>query len=825
MKKKSKYLLMFIGVFFISMICGIQNVFASTLIMDFTGYWYERSDNGNNYSSWKLQNYLVDGNVAYCIEPGIPEGTNQYIQGSWENAGLSNSIKERVLLLSYYGYQYNGHQTQKFRTATQAMIWETILGGNTKVTFSTERYGKGAHYDVSYERAVIENLVAHHYDRPSFNGTTITGQVGIPITLTDTNNVLNNYEVYASNDAEIRIDGNNITIIPTRVGNINLKLMKKQLYSRSYLIYYANGYQNMLSGGNVDPVVASINIKSLGGKIEFYKLDIDTNSNKPVLGSTAKLNGAVYGIYDAESDVLIEKLTTNIDGYAISNNLPNFGNYYLKEIKPSEGYTLDTTKYYFSSILESVNASLKVKEEVISRNFEFTKVYASSKTGIMIPEVGIDFGIYDLNNNLISKKTTDKDGKIYVNLPYGKFILKQLTTIKDHEYMEDYNFEVVELGETNKVFANAPIEAKLKVIKVDAETGNVITRSNIKFKIFNVDTGKYVSQIITYPTAGTIDVFETDSNGILITPYPLTCGTYRLEEVDQVIDGYLWNKESVEFHIGENAEFITDNEYGVLFEVKFKNTPVKGLVEITKTGESVEFTENGYVYTKINLSGVKIGLYANEDIYDNFNNLIYQKNDLVNELITDENGYAKVDNLFLGKYFLKEIETVNNHMLNENKYEFELKYKDQYTSVIEYEIIIENHLPKGTLEFTKTDFSTSQTLPNTKIEIYTNDENNNLVYSGYTDENGKIIITELPVGKYYILETEAPSGYELNTEKMEFEILNNGDVIKCTMTNELIITDVPNTEENQFPVFELLSLCICALGLGVVAYAKKKKSK
>ena len=161
MKKKSKYLLMFVGAF-ITMMCGIQNVFAATLTMDFTGYYYERSDNGNNYSSWKLQNYTVDGNVAFCIEPGVPEGTNEYIQGSWENTGLPNSIKQRVLLLSYYGYQYSGHQTQEYRAATQALIWETILGGNTKVTYSTARYGQGTPYDVSYQKSVIENLVAHH---------------------------------------------------------------------------------------------------------------------------------------------------------------------------------------------------------------------------------------------------------------------------------------------------------------------------------------------------------------------------------------------------------------------------------------------------------------------------------------------------------------------------------------------------------------------------------------------------------------------------------------------------------------------------------------
>ena len=47
------------------------------------------------------------------------------------------------MLLSYYGYQYSGHQTQEYRAATQALIWETILGGNTKVTYSTARYGQG----------------------------------------------------------------------------------------------------------------------------------------------------------------------------------------------------------------------------------------------------------------------------------------------------------------------------------------------------------------------------------------------------------------------------------------------------------------------------------------------------------------------------------------------------------------------------------------------------------------------------------------------------------------------------------------------------------
>ena len=809
----------FVGIFFLMTIFGIKTVNAEQYTgqaiwpSEFIPNIYIKKVKPNGYTKYQHAQFIrrsEDNKFVYCVQPytDIDNNLPYYNVEREDYAKVLNFTEEqwdRISLLAYYGYGYNengyDHSSQKWYAITQTMIWQTSNPESNIYFTDTLNGSKINSYDD--EMAEINNLVANHYVVPKFESD-LNLPLGRSITLTDSNNVLKNYKVSSVENVTATINGNTITITATGIGDAKINLVKKTTkYPSNPIVYYSNHSQNVFRVGNYEPINTKFNIKVIGGKVEINKLDRDNLTNTPQGMGT--LRGAVYGVYNTSGD-LITKLTTDEKGYAISDYLPSIGEFIIKEISPSNGYTLDKNIYRINIDENNLLGTLDVFEIVITGNIEITKVYASAKTQIMLPEVGVRFGVYDINDKLIQEVITDNNGKINLTLPYGEYILKQLTTTEGYEYADDYSFNITTDGqEIKEVISNAEITAKLKVIKIDAETREVIKRANIKFKIFDVKNNEYVCQTITYPTAKTICEYETDNEGILITPYPLFSGTYKLEEVDQVIDGYLWNKESVEFKIDENANLITDSEYGILFETTFENQKVKGSIEIQKFGEELEKTDEEYIYHKVPLEGVVIGLYQNGE--------------LIGEYTTDENGYIKINNLSLGKYILKEISTVDNHILDEKEYEIELKYKDQYTAIVNYKITLINYLPKGKLEFTKNNPS-SEPIPNTLIEIY--NENDELLFIKRTDDKGMIVIDALPLGKYYILEKEtATPDYILNTEKIYFEIKENSEVVKCTMTNELIV-EVPNTNKSSYKEI-IISSSLILLSLGLILYGTKKK--
>lgn len=817
-----KYMPILFGFLFVlmSIFTGTQNAIAATAVRLTTkwipGVYYVKTD-GVNGSANQFRYWSIDGKVTFCIEADPRITTYNYLQheGLIESP-YSQEISQLIELIGHYGYDYPGHQTLKYRMATQKLIWEVT--SKYTVKYYTQPNGGGTEIDVSYEVNEIMRLVNNHYVRPSFNGGNYIVSIAESLTLTDTNNVLSNYEIHSATNATVSKSGNSLTITPMSINDVLITLVRENYDNNQTFVYTgADGISQKFGYFRVDdPVRATINIKVTGGKVELNKLDFKTGNAVP--SGMATLGGAIYGIY-TETGVKVGTITTNNNGKVTSNYLPSLGRFYVQEEKPSEGYQLDSTEYYFDITKEDLYPSINVYEKVIERDVEIYKLFAKGDTGLMTPEVNIEFGFFDYNGNIYTSAYTNSKGFLKVTLPYGTYTVRQLSTTPNHEKVNDFTVNVKEMGEAyTYILTNAETQAKLRVIKTDSETGKTIAMAGIKFRIFDLDCGEYVTQKITYPTTQTLSVFETDARGIITTPYPLSSGRYRLEEVDQAINGYLWNKEPLYFEITDDSNFIYDEDYGVILEVKFANEQVKGKLTIHKDGEKLVIEEGSYHYETIALKGVVFGLYAEEDIVIN-GYKYYSKDELVAELTTNKKGNASLGGLPLGNYYLKELSTVGDHILDQTVYHFELKYEDQYTKVVYQTLNLKNKLAKGSLEFTKTDLVTGKPLPNTKIKIFTCDDI--LIFEGITDKYGKIIIKDLFVGCYKLYESEAPKGYILNPEPMFFEIAEDGQIIKADMANELIVS-VPNTGISDTNIIRNVAYILILGGITYVIYDKRK---
>ena len=853
--KKKKTLYALIGILFFTIFFGITKVNAE----EYTGeaIWpsekianvFIRKYRADGYIKYQQASFIRrshDNAFVYCLQPYIEINNNlpyyQIARSDYATyLNMTQAQWDRISLLAYYGYQYNengyDHSNNKWYAITQVLIWR-VAEPTSRIVFTDTLNGSDMANKFASEIAEIENLVENHYKRPDFN-IDVKVPIGKSQEFVDKNGVLSNFKVVSVENGIASINGNTLTITPTAVGKVKVNLAKNTTkHSSNPIVYFSNHSQNVMRVGNYDPVPANVEVISVGGRVEIEKVDSDTKENIPQ--GNASLKGAVYGIYDLNNKKVGE-ITTDENGYGISDYLPDLGNFTIKEITPSKGYTLDKNIYTFTVDSNNLLAKLNVYEKVIEADITLFKTFANASTGILKGEPNITFEIYLNNCNsssllkngktcLVNSITTDENGYAKIKLPYGKYTFKQITSTPNYEKVKDFEVEVNENSGSDiyKLISNAPIEAKLKVIKTDKETGEVITKEGIRFRIKYANTNEYVCQTITYPTAKKVCEYETDKNGIIITPANLV-GDFLLEEVeDQVLDGYVWNSEAMPIHIGDGSEIIVDKDYGALLVVKFANERVKGKINITKYGEKLVIGNNTFGYEKILLSEVELELYANEDIYVNGKKK-YSKDELITTVITVD-GQARIDNLELGKYYLKEKTTDKNHVLDDKLYTFELKYKDQYTKEIIKDVELQNYYKKGTLEFTKTDLVTGKPIPNTLIEIYSDKEledgtiESTLIFSGYTDENGKIIIKDLFIGKGHIIEKESATGYQITDEVVEFEIKENGEIVKATLTNEQIV-EVPNTIASESKLYTVISITCMVVGLGVVLYVSKKNKR
>lgn len=823
MKNKYKLALMFfVSVFF--MLAGYTEVSAATLTQTPVDNWYyTRRGGGKPYMSAQWNLYDLDGKTAYCIEPGVNITTSDY-EGAigWINSPYSDEVNRKIQLYGYYGYNYPGHENLRYRAAAQSLIWEAT--GGQIIEFWTERYGNGNFINLNAERNEILRLASTHYEVPTFDSDTKDAVIGETTTFTDTKGILSNFDVVKSSDASVSINGNTLSVTPNVVGNITVVLKKKTYTQDPTIIFVGKDATSQKMGmfGVDDPVLVRVKLNVVGGSLKINKKDLDTKLSKPQGDATFK--NAVYELLDENYNFITDLIIDDSFGAKTDKILSPNKIYILREKTASEGYLLDKTEYRFKIDRDNLDIEMDVYEDVIEKTVNIYKVFANGSTTILKGEPNVSFEIYLKSTGEYYKTIkTDEKGFVSVKLPYGKWIFKQVSSTSGFEKVKD--FEIVINNDSDeditKIISNAEIRAKLKLIKVDSESRKILVRDGIKFRIKNLDTGEYVCQNVTYPGQEKICVFET-KDGMFITPYVLGHGNYQIEELEeQSIPGYVWNSVPLKFSIDENSKFIQDDEFGLMLEVQFENKEVKGEVEIKKVGEKLVIENGTFRYEEIELDGVHYDLIADSDIYSGDGTLIYKDKQLIKSFVTKD-GYFKLTNLYLGKYCLIETKTVGNHVLNSKPYCFEIKYKDQYTDTIKLIINQKNYLAKGDFELSKVDLSTGEPVEGALIEIYTEDDI--LIYSGRTDKLGKLYVKGLESGKKYkFVEKEAPEGYILNDEIHEFEILNNGDIVKDTLSNEKIVIDVPNTFANDYKI--LIPVSLCGLGIVLVLLSRDKRKK
>lgn len=273
------------------------------------------------------------------------------------------------------------------------------------------------------------------------------------------------------------------------------------------------------------------------------------------------------------------------------------------------------------------------------------------------------------------------------------------------------------------------ITNNLTIQKEDTKTG-INPQNNLSFKDATYD--------VLNESNKKVGTLKTDEKGV--ASIALQNGTYVLKET-KAPKGYSINKENIKVTINNKNE-----------KVIVKDELIKGKLVIEKEKGS---KKDGFAKEK----------NASFEIYDS-------NNKLIDTITTNEEGIAKAT-LDYGNYKVKQIKGEEGYSIvsdfdvdieEEKEYKYDLK-NEKYSKLV----------------FTKTDFSTKKPVPNTLIEIYTYDDD--LVFKGRTDKEGKIEIDSIKVGKYYILEKDAPKYYLLNNEKMPFEVKENGEIIKCNMEN------------------------------------------
>ncbi|MGG1979776.1 SpaA isopeptide-forming pilin-related protein, partial [Bacillus wiedmannii] len=204
----------------------------------------------------------------------------------------------------------------------------------------------------------------------------------------------------------------------------------------------------------------------------------------------------------------------------------------------------------------------------------------------------------------------------------------------------------------------------------------------------------------------------------------------------------------------------------------------KGMTKVLSLKVENEQLENGSVeITKVDKDSQKALKGVVFEVRD-------EKDKVVKEVTTDKDGKATIDDLSVGKYKLVEKESLPGYKKLIEPVSFEIT--KGMTEILSLKI--ENEMvDTGNIEITKIDKDNKAPLAG--VTFIVQDEKGNEVTKVTTDKEGKASVSDLPVGKYELVEVESLPGYKKLEKPVSFEIKKGmTEVLSLKVENEMVDT-------------------------------------
>lgn len=514
------------------------------------------------------------------------------------------------------------------------------------------------------------------------------------------------------------------------------------------------------------------------GNISMQK--VSSNPTMTEGNGCYSLEGAVYGVYDKDSN-LITQMTTNAEGKAVSESIP-YGTYWLKEIEAPEGFALNPnwseaiTLNAESAVVtvtdipqnDPINVVLRKRDADTAednsqgsaslQNAEFTVKYYKGYYDSDPKAQGIEAarswvlktdeqGICKLLDSYkVSGDDFYKDSNGYETFPLGTVTIQE--TKAPSGYLIDSQIFVRQIkGEgtiepvdvyNEVIVSEKVIRGGVSIEKWDFETKNKVpqgsaTLAGAEFTITNQSAKAVIVDGKSYEKGKEIMTIKTGEEGIASTKNDvLPYGEYQISET-KAPDGYLPVGENLtqNFSIRKNGELVELNTE----KTAAQNKVIRGGVKIEKwdyelhekvpqgsaTLEGAEFTITNQSKQPVIVEGVSYPVGA-----------------VIMTLVTDQEGVALTKNNILpyGEYEISETKAPVGYLPEgENlTQKFSIRENGKIVELNTEDTAAQNQVKRGDLQLVKAEDGTLHRMAHVKFTITskTTGESHPFV----TDENG-----------------------------------------------------------------------------------------